>query len=45
MLIDDGAVVNLMPYSAFKKLGWEDDGLVKTNLTLNSVGGGQLNGG
>jgi hypothetical protein len=39
MLIDDGATVNLMPYSIFKKLGREDYELVKTNLTLNSVGG------
>jgi hypothetical protein len=27
-------------YSIFKKLGREDDDLMKTNLTLNSVGGG-----
>jgi hypothetical protein len=39
MLIDSGAVVNLMPYSIFKKLGREDNELVKTNLTLNGVGG------
>jgi hypothetical protein len=38
MLVDGGTVVNLMPYSVFKKLGWEDDELVKTNLMLNSVG-------
>jgi hypothetical protein len=38
MLIDDGAVVNLMPYSIFKKLGREDDELVKTNLMLNDMG-------
>jgi hypothetical protein len=42
MLIDGGATVNLMPYSVFKKLGWEDDDLVKTNLTLSGVGGGIL---
>jgi hypothetical protein len=29
-----------MPYSVFKKLGREDDELVKTNLTLNGVRGG-----
>jgi hypothetical protein len=40
MLIDGGAVVKLMPYSIFKKLGREDDKLVKTNLTHNDVGGG-----
>jgi hypothetical protein len=44
MLVDGGAAVNLMPYSIFKKLGREDDKLVKTNLTLNGVGG-QLDGG
>jgi hypothetical protein len=44
MLIDGGAAVNLMSYSVFKKLGREDDELVKTNLMLNDVGGGQLNG-
>jgi hypothetical protein len=40
MLIDGGVVLNLMPYSVFKKLRLEDDELVKTNLMLNSVGGG-----
>jgi hypothetical protein len=38
MLIDGDAVVNLMPYSVFKKLGQEDDKLMKTNMTLNGVG-------
>jgi hypothetical protein len=37
MLIDGGAVVNLMSYVVFKKLGREDDELVKTNLTLNGM--------
>jgi hypothetical protein len=46
MVIDGGAVVNLMLYSIFKKLGWEDDELMKTNLTLNGgEGGGRLDGG
>jgi hypothetical protein len=40
MLIDDSAVNSLMSYSVFKKLGKKDDELVKTNMTLNSVGGG-----
>jgi hypothetical protein len=39
MHIDGGAIVNLMPYCIFKKPGREDDKLVKTNLTLNDVGG------
>jgi hypothetical protein len=40
MLIDGGAVVNLMLYSIFMKLEREDDELVKTNLMLNGVWGG-----
>jgi hypothetical protein len=42
MLIDGCAAVNLMSYSVFKKLGWEDNELVKTNLTLNGVGGNSM---
>jgi hypothetical protein len=42
MLIDGGTAVNLMSYSIFKKLGREDDELVKTNLTLNGVGGNPM---
>jgi hypothetical protein len=42
MLIDGGAVVNLMSYAMFKKFGREDDELVKTNLTLNDVGGNPM---
>jgi hypothetical protein len=38
MLIDDGTVINLMPYFMFKKLIREDDKLMKTNLPLNVVG-------
>jgi hypothetical protein len=45
MLVDGGAAINLMPYSIFKKLGRENDKLVKTNLTLNGMGGGQPDGG
>jgi hypothetical protein len=41
MLVDGGAAVNLMPYSVFKKLGREDDELIKTNLMLNGVGATQ----
>jgi hypothetical protein len=44
MLINSGAAVNLMSYSVFKKLGREDDELVKTNLMLNGMGG-QPDGG
>jgi hypothetical protein len=42
MLIDSGTAVNLMSYSILKKLGREDDELVKTNLMLNSVGGNRM---
>jgi hypothetical protein len=42
MLIDGGVAVNLMPYSVFKKLGREDDELMKTNLTLNGMGDNQM---
>jgi hypothetical protein len=42
MLIDGGAAINLMLYSAFKKLGREDNELVKTNLMLNGVGGNPM---
>jgi hypothetical protein len=36
-LIDGNTAVNLMLYAMFKKLGQEDDELVKTNLMLNGV--------
>jgi hypothetical protein len=39
MLINGSAAINLMMYSIFKKLGWKDDKLMKTNLMLNGVGG------
>jgi hypothetical protein len=40
MLIDGGTAVNLMSYSVFMKLGRGDNELMKTNLTLNGMGGG-----
>ena len=40
MLVDGGAIVNLMPYSLFKKLGGMDEELIKTNMTVSGVGGG-----
>ena len=40
MLIDGGAIVNLMPYSLYKKLGGTDEELIKMNMTFNGVGGG-----
>jgi hypothetical protein len=42
MLVDSSAAVNLMSYSIFKKLGKGDDELMKTNLTLNGVGGNPM---
>jgi hypothetical protein len=38
MLIDGDIAVNFMSYSVFMKIRWEDDELVKTNLTLNGMG-------
>ena len=40
MLVDSGAIVNLMPYSLYKKLGRSDEELIKTNMTVSGVGGG-----
>jgi hypothetical protein len=38
ILVEGGAAVNLMPYSLYRKLGKQDDELVKTNMTLSGVG-------
>jgi hypothetical protein len=38
MLVDGGAAVNLMPYSLYRKLGKQNDELVKNNMTLSGVG-------
>ena len=40
MLMDGGAIVTLMPYSLFKKLGGTDKELIKTNMMVSRVGGG-----
>jgi hypothetical protein len=42
MLVDGGIVINLMSYSIFKKLGREEDELMKINMTLNGVGGNPI---
>jgi hypothetical protein len=39
MLVDGGAVINLMPYSVFKRLGLRDEDLKKTNMVLNGIEG------
>jgi hypothetical protein len=44
MLVDGGAIVNLMSYFLFKKLGGSNDELIKTNMTVSSVGGSELMG-
>jgi hypothetical protein len=41
MLVNGGAIVNLMLYSLFKKLGGSKEELIKTNMTVNSVRGGK----
>jgi hypothetical protein len=42
MLVDSGVIVNVMPYPLYKKLGNTDEELVRTNMTITSVGGGAL---
>jgi hypothetical protein len=42
MLIKGGVVINLILYAVFKKLGQEDNELVKTSLALNGVGGNPM---
>jgi len=37
MLVDGGAIVNLMPYSLYKKLGEKDEELIKTNMMVRGV--------
>jgi hypothetical protein len=38
MLINGNTTINLILYSVSKKLGSEDDELIKTNRTLNDLG-------
>jgi hypothetical protein len=40
MLVDNGAIVNVIPYALYKKLGGIYEELVKTNMTITGVGGG-----
>jgi hypothetical protein len=40
MLVDSGAIMNVMPYPLYKKLGGTDEELVKTNMTITGVRGG-----
>jgi len=41
MLVDGGAIVNLMPYSLYRKLGGEDEDLIKMNMTVSGVVGSE----
>jgi hypothetical protein len=40
MLIDGGAIINLMAYSFFKKMDKSNEELIKTNMTIIDVSGG-----
>ena len=40
MLVDSGAIVNLMPSSLYKKLGGSDEELIKMNMTVSGIRGG-----
>jgi hypothetical protein len=40
MLIDGGAIINLMSYSFFKEMEKFDEELIKTNMMINDIGGG-----
>jgi len=40
MLVDSGAIVNLMPYPLYKKLGGTYEELIKTNMMISGVRGG-----
>jgi hypothetical protein len=40
MLVDNGAIVNMMPYALYKKLGGTNEELVKTNMMITGIGGG-----
>ena len=43
MLVDDRAILNLMPYSLYKKLVGQDEELIKTNMIVSGLGGGDPN--
>jgi hypothetical protein len=45
MLVDEGAIINLMSHSFFKKMGKSDEELINTNMTINDVNGGDPIGG
>jgi hypothetical protein len=39
MLVDTGAIVNIMPYSVLRWLGRSAKDLIKTNVTLSDISG------
>jgi predicted aspartyl protease len=39
MLVDTGAAVNIMPYSALRRLGHSAEDLIKTNIMLSDFNG------
>nr|ABF97755.1 retrotransposon protein, putative, unclassified [Oryza sativa Japonica Group] len=39
MMVDGGAAVNLMPYATFRKIGRNNNDLIKTNMVLKDFGG------
>ena len=39
MLVDEGASINLMPYTTFRKLDKGPGDLIKTNIMLKDFGG------
>ena len=39
MLVDNGTMMNLMPYSLYNKLGGSNEELIKTKRTVKGVGG------
>ena len=41
MLVDGGAIINLMTYSLYNKFGGQDEDLIKTNMTVSGVGGSE----
>jgi len=41
MLVDIGAIVNLMPYSLYRKLGGTDEELIRTDMMISGVVGGE----
>ena len=42
MLVDNGAMVNLMTYSLYKKLGGYDEELIKTKRMVKGAGGNSI---